>query len=98
MGDYGTFEESDLIKAIYSAWNIEANLYIIKSGNRKKKYNNVYKNCELIFAPCESNEFNSVLLKKFGYYMEDGDKYREIKDIKTGKVYRYEWSDVVQLI
>lgn len=98
MGDYGVFEENDLIKAIYTAWNIEANLYLIKNKVRKIHFNSISETCKLIFAPWESNEFNSDLLKEFGYYMEDGDKYREIKDIKTGKVHRYKWSEVMDLV
>jgi hypothetical protein len=42
--------------------------------------------------------FNSELLEKFGYKMEDGDLYREIIEIKTGKVVKYDWSEVEQLI
>lgn len=42
MGDYGTFKENDIVKAIYTAWNIEADLYL---------------DDELIFAPREDNEF-----------------------------------------
>lgn len=86
MGDTGIFSETDLIRAIYAAWNIEASLYILGSGVKK-----------LIFAPWESNEFNSDLLKEYGYYMDDGDHVREIKDTKSGQVIKYEWSEVKQL-
>ena len=82
MGDYGTFEENDIIKAIYTAWNIEADLYL---GG------------ELIFAPREDNEFNSEILKPYGYKMIDGEEYREIVVIKTGKIISYDWSEVKQL-
>ncbi|APQ78671.1 hypothetical protein [Clostridium botulinum] len=28
MGDHGTFSENNLVKAIYTAWNVEAGLYL----------------------------------------------------------------------
>ncbi|WP_279286572.1 hypothetical protein [Clostridium botulinum] len=28
MGDHGTFSENNLVKAIYIAWNVEADLYL----------------------------------------------------------------------
>lgn len=89
MGDNGYFSDKDLIMAIYSAWNIEATLYIVDTKNQSNK---------LIFEPWESNEFNSELLKEFGYYMADGEKYRDIFDLKTNEIKKYEWSEVKQLI
>lgn len=87
MGDYGYFKEGSLVNAIYTAWNIEADLYLL-----------VNKDEILIFAPQESNELNSELLEPYGYKMIDGEIYREIMDIKTGKVIRYDWSEVKQLV
>lgn len=86
MGDKGTFEEQDLVKAIYTAWNIEADLYLLTDGD-----------WQIIFAPWESNENNSDLLETYGYKMIDGEKYREIIDIKTGKSISYDWREVKQL-
>ncbi len=86
VGDNGYFSETNLIKAIYTAWNIEANLYLIND------------NMELVFAPLETNEFNSELLESFGYKMIDGEKYREIVELNTNKIIRYDWSEVKQLI
>lgn len=85
MGDSGHFQENDLIKAIYSAWNIDAHLYLI---------DNEWK---LVFAPWESNEINSELLEEYGYYMVDGEKYREIRSIDTNQVVHYDWSEVISL-
>jgi len=87
-GDSGYFQEDNLILAIYSAWNIEANLYILDEETNQEK---------LIFAPYEDNEFNSDLLGEYGYRMEDGEKYREIVDIKTGDIVRYDWDKVLDL-
>lgn len=99
MGDSGIFSEQDLIKAIYSVWNVEGNLYLIDSNYEGKlTEENILGVSKLIFAPWESNEFNSELLKEFGYYMEDGNGHREIKDIKTHEVKRYDWSEVRLLI
>jgi hypothetical protein len=84
-GDYGEFETENLILAIYSAWNIEADLYF-------------HEDDKLVFAPHESNEFNSELLKEFGFYMTDGNKYREIRKIDTDEEVKYEWNDVIDLI
>jgi hypothetical protein len=87
VGDVGTFEEDNIVKAIYTAWNIEANLYLY-----------VNENWQIIFAPWESNEYNSELLESYGYKMIDADKYREIVETKTGKVIKYDWSEVKQLV
>lgn len=86
VGDTGTFSSSNLVKAVYTAWNIEADLYLWKDND-----------WQIIFCPMESNDFNSELLKEYGYKMIDGEKYREITEIKTGKIIRYDWSEVKQL-
>lgn len=86
LGNHGTFEEDDIVKAIYTAWNIEANLFLIDKHGRK-----------LIFAPWESDDFNSEMLEEFGYKLIDGDSEREIVEIKTGKIIKYDWEDVIQL-
>jgi len=88
-GDSGYFEEDNLILAIYSSWNIEANLYLLDEDTNQEK---------LIFAPYEPNEFNSDLLEEYGYKMIDGEEYREIIDAKTGDVVKYDWDDVLDLI
>lgn len=102
VGDNGVFSEKDLIKAIYTAWNIEANLYLLNDENVRKikeiKFYGEDKNVKIVFAPWEGNEFNSDILEEFGYYMEDGKEEREIKEIKTGKIVKYDWSEVKQLI
>ena len=89
IGDSGYFSEDDLILAIFSAWNIEANLYLLDEETNQEK---------LIYAPDEDNEFNSDLLEEYGYKMIDGDEYREIIDVKTGDVVKYDWDDVLDLI
>jgi len=89
MGDSGYFIEDNLPKAIYTSWNIEANLYILDEETNQEK---------LVFAPYETNEFNSDILKEYGYMMIDGDYYREIVDIKTGNIVRYDWDEVLQLV
>jgi hypothetical protein len=88
MGDRGAFVEKDIIKAIYTSWNIEANLYLVNGFNDKV----------LIFAPWEGNELNSDLLKEYGYYMEDDKEERVIKELSTGRIVKYDWSEVKQLI
>ncbi len=99
LGDSGYFLEKDLIKAIYTAWNIGANLYLLKENVKKINwFDPLSKSAKLVFAPYEDNEFNSELLKEFGYKMEDGDLHREIIEVKTGKIVRYDWSEVEQLI
>ena len=87
MGDKGCFEEDDLIKAIYTAWNIEADLYLFANGD-----------WQIIFSPHDDNEYNSQLLEFYGYKMVDGEKEREIIEIKTGKIVKYDWSEVKQLV
>lgn len=99
VGDEGYFSEKDLVKAIYTAWNIEADLYLLQKGVRKlnpKEY--FFDQAKLIFAPYEENELNTELLEKYGYKMEDREPHREIIDIKTNQVVKYDWSEVKQLI
>lgn len=86
-GDKGVFTEKCLVKAIYTAWNIEADLYLW-----------VDNNWQIVFCPTEGNEFNCDLLENHGYEMIDGEIYREIIDIKTKEIIRYDWSEVKQLI
>ena len=89
VGDSGYFQEDNLIKGIYTSWNIEANLYILNEENNQAK---------LIFAPYEDNEFNSDLLEEFGYKMIDEEEEREIVNIKTDDVVRYDWDNVIDLV
>lgn len=99
MGDAGYFSEKDLVKAIYTAWNIEADLYLLKDGIKKiNKYELMHKQAQLVFSPQEENELNSELLKEFGYYMEDREPFREIISIATNQIVKYDWSEVKQLV
>lgn len=93
IGDEGYFDEDNLVKAIYTAWNIEADLYLLVDG--EKEVSDLSRH---ILAPFEDDEYNSVELENFGYKMQDGEKYREIIEIKTGKVIKYDWSEGKQLI
>jgi hypothetical protein len=77
-GEKGHFTEKCLIRAIYSAWNIESDLYILKDRTKFINQSAILDGkVKLIFSPFESNEFNSDLLGEYGYKMIDGDKYRE---------------------
>lgn len=99
LGDNGYFSEKDLVKAIYTAWNIDADLYLLNDDVKKLNCNElISKQAKLVFAPMDGNELNSDLLKEFGYYMEDIGEYREIIEISTGKIIKYDWSEVKQLI
>lgn len=97
--DKGYFSENDLVKAIFTAWNIEADLYLLNDGikniNPKESF---FKQVKLIFSPYEENEFNTELLEPYGYKMEDREPEREIIDIRTNEVVKYDWSEVKQLI
>lgn len=99
MGDIGYFSENDLVKAIYTAWNIEATLYLLNDGVEKIDWNELFRDqCKIIFSPYDGNEFNSDVLKEFGYKMEDRGYYREIIDLETDEIVRYDWGDVEQLV
>lgn len=99
MGDNGYFSEKDLIKAIYIAWNIEADLYLLNDVIKKIDFNKSFFNqANLVFSPYKGNEFNTEILEKYGYKMEDVGEEREIIDIKTNKIVKYDWSEVKQLI
>lgn len=79
-GDSGCFtlKKSEIPRAIMSAWNIEAHLYIIDSYTWDKKP----KDLTLVFSPIEDNEANNDFLKQFGLYIKDGEEYRELHYIK----------------
>ena len=99
MGDSGYFSESKLIKAIYTAWNIEADLWLLNEGVKKlKPHESVYDQGKIVFASCEGNEFNSDVLKEYGYYMIDGEEEREIRKISDNSIVKYDWSEVRQLV
>jgi hypothetical protein len=99
MGYEGYFSESNIPKAIYASWNIEADLYLLQKGVRKlNPKGSFFDQATLIFAPYEENELNTELLEPYGYKMEDVGEYREIIDIKTNEVVKYDWSEVKQLI
>jgi hypothetical protein len=98
IDDKGIFSEKDLIKAIYTAWNIEATLYLINKEVKHLTPRNLRESIKVVFSPLEGNEINSDLLKEYGYYMTDGKEYREIRNIKTNKIVRYDWSEVRQLV
>lgn len=76
-GDEGIIESENLVDAIYQAWNFEANLY--------------NENGELLFAPWESNEFNSEILGKFGLRVIDTKMFRCLQNIETGEIYKAPW-------
>lgn len=92
MGDSGHFTEKkeNIVNAIYSAWNIEACLYVAE----KLKGNKELEKITLIFSPQEDNEVNNELLKPYGLYMADGEKYRELRWSKDGSLARNpdDWS------
>ena len=72
MGDNGYFEEDNLIRAIYSCWNIEESLYLLNGSLKFIDDNKLLtEQAKLIFAPFADNEFNSDLLLDFGYKMID---------------------------
>lgn len=98
-GDNGYFSEKDLIKAIYTAWNIDAELWLLNDGIKKlDKHQRVINQAKIVFAPLDDNELNSDLLKEYGYYMIDGDEVREIRKINTGEIVKYDWAEIKQLI
>lgn len=87
LGDSGHFTEENLVKAIYTAWNIDADLYLWADNN-----------WQLVFSPLDCNELNSDLLESYGYKVIDTEETREIVDIKTGKFIKYDWNEIKQLI
>jgi len=98
-GDTGYFSEKDLIKAIYTAWNIEADLYLLNDGLNKIDKNIKFRDqVKIVLAPYEDNDFNSEILKPFGYYMIDGNLEREIRQLDDDKWVRYKWSEVKSLV
>jgi hypothetical protein len=87
LGDEGHFTEENLVKAIYTAWNIDADLYIWTDNN-----------WQLVFSPLDGNELNSELLEPYGYKMIDTEETRELVNIKKGEIVKYDWDEIKQLI
>ena len=99
MGDSGYFSKNNLIRALFSAWNIESELYLLNKGIKKINWNEKLSDqAKIIFSPMDDNEFNSDVLRDYGYKMEDREEERKIIDIKTGEIVKYELSDVIQLV
>jgi hypothetical protein len=95
-GDTGYFSEKDIIKAVYTAWNIDADLWLLNDGLRKlDPYKFTSEQAKIVFASPEGYLFNSDVLKEFGYYMNEDN---EIRKISTDEVVKYGWSEVKQLI
>lgn len=96
MGDSGYFSEKDLIKAVYTAWNIEADLWLLNDGVKKlNKYGYPGDQAKLVFTSMDGHEMNSDLLQEFGYYMTEDC---EIKRISDDVEVKYDWSEVKQLV
>lgn len=99
MGDSGffTLKKSEIVKAIQSAWNIEANLYIVQPGTTKK--NLVYNRMKPVLLPYEDNEMSNNYLKDFGLYLIDGEVYRELRYTKSGElaIDPNDYSDILKL-
>lgn len=97
MGDSGHFTDrrDNIVHAIYSAWNIEAYLYVAETCKEDKRKETI----TMIFSPQEDNEVNNELLKPYGLYMVDGEKYRELHWINDGSLARNpdDWSGLRQL-
>lgn len=70
---YFTLKKTEIPKAIMSAWNIEAELSIVLG-----KISKYQERCQLIFSSVDDNEFNNELLKEYGLYLKDGEKFREL--------------------
>ncbi|MSA02232.1 hypothetical protein GKG47_09295 [Lactonifactor sp. BIOML-A3] len=96
-GDSGhfTLKKTEIPKAIMSAWNIEAELYIVADKIDKCK-----KVIILIFAPYEGNEVNNEWLKDYGLYLKDGDGFRELHYIADDSLAWKpdNWEGILQLI
>lgn len=103
MGDSGffTLKKSEIIKAIQSAWNIEANLYIVPSGTNNRNLLNhlIHRNMIPVLLPDEENDVNNDYLKEFGIYLVDGEEYRELHYITSGElaIDPSDYSDILKL-
>lgn len=96
MGGSGYFSENDLIKAIYTAWNIEAELWLLNKDVKKLDFHGSWtEQAKIVFASMDGYEFNSDVLKEFGYYMTEDC---EIKRISDDVEVTYDWSEVKQLV
>ena len=52
VGDSGYFSEKDIIKAIYTAWNIEAALYLLNEGVKKlDPQKRLSEQLKVVFSP-----------------------------------------------
>lgn len=86
---YFTLKKTEIVKAIQSAWNIEASLWVM---NGKIK--------EPLFFPYEDNDVSNEYLKEYNLFIEDSSNgYRNLCYLDTGKIaIDYDdYSDVLKL-
>lgn len=79
VGDTAHFDSENMVDAIHTAWNIEAELYLVCNVNW------------LVFSPFDDNEFNNELLEEYGLRIIDHGGYRKVQNIATGEIYDAPW-------
>lgn len=79
-GDYIQLNDSDVVDAIYTAWNHEMDVYEEDDGEKK-----------LIFSGQLSNEDNTEMLAKYGVSVVNENKRRHLKRNDTGEVVYAPW-------
>lgn len=77
-GEFKLLPSNDVVEAIHIAWNYEFDVYETKTE-------------KMIFSGREDNETNSDWLKPYGLRLIDDDKYRRLKNIETGEIYKAPW-------
>jgi hypothetical protein len=83
-GTYTTYKNATIVDAILDTWNYEGILYADEDCT------------DLLFDPLDmDNEELTDCLQAHGYHLEvvDGEKYRDLRNSDTGKIYKPSWQD-----
>lgn len=73
-GEFVLLRSNDIVKAIYTAWNFEFDVYEVATE-------------KIIFSGRENNEANSEWLEPYGLRLIDNDGCRKLQNIQTGEIY-----------
>ena len=94
FGNDGYFltKNTEVTKAIMSAWNIGASLYLVEKIDNSTVYTP-------IFYPLESNEENNYYLRKYGYKIVGEMNNRELRYIRDNSLVTQEddWHELIDL-
>lgn len=86
-GEINTVVKWNVVKTIHSAWNYEADVYVINEDGTE----------DMIFHGWEDNETLSEWLEPYDLRVIDHGKNRYIQSISTGEIHVADWQKKIEL-